>query len=379
MNILILSTDYKPHFGGIAEHTYQVARSLYKSGTNVIVLAPFIKGCSSFDNKQGFKTYRVPNIPILRGVLFFLSALFLCCRFQIDYIYVSITFLCGEIAYILSYISKLKYIVAIHGYEVMCAKDTFRAKIRILLKPLQLHVYNKAYRIFAVSNFTKSKLEEFGVSSQKIRVVNNGVDLDKFNTRKKHLGYIKRYNLNGNKIILTVARLTEDKGHDMVIKSLPEVLKRVPKVTYLIAGIGPRRTFLESLVKEMGIQQNVIFLGYVPENELPMLYNTCNVFILTSRPLGRCVEGFGIVFLEAGACKKPVIGENSGGIPDAVINGKTGILVNSNNSGEIVKALISLLSDHNLAKKLGDNGYKRIVKELTWNKIGLNMMKEIEI
>jgi len=164
-------------------------------------------------------------------------------------------------------------------------------------------------------------------------------------------------------VILTVGNLVERKGHDVVLKSLPKVLKEVPNTVYLIVGDGEQKQNLKELVDELGLGEQVIFTGRVPEKELPQYYNACDVFIMPSREIGSDIEGFGIVFLEAGACSKPVIGGRSGGIIDAVEDGVSGILVDPTNVDEISQTLITLLTDDELARRLGRQGRKRVEED----------------
>jgi phosphatidylinositol alpha-1,6-mannosyltransferase len=224
------------------------------------------------------------------------------------------------------------------------------------MTPYQAYVYNKAHRIFAVSNFTKSKLEDIGVCADKIYVFNNGIEIDRFGSERKHHQIIEDLDLEDKKIILTVSWLTERKGQDMVIRSLPEVLKEFDNVVYLISGVGPAEKKLKSITDSLSLQNNVKFLGYVSDEEIVSLYNRCDVFIMASRQIENSVEGFGIVFLEANACRKPVIAGNSGGISDAVVDGVTGLMVDPLNPNDIAQAIIRLLSDKELSETLGNNG-----------------------
>jgi phosphatidylinositol alpha-1,6-mannosyltransferase len=172
-------------------------------------------------------------------------------------------------------------------------------------------------------------------------------------------------------MILTVGNLVERKGHDMVISALPEVQKVIPDVTYLVVGDGRYRSNLEQLAVTRGVRDRVVFAGQVPEKELPEIYSLCDVFVMPARErLDECdVEGFGLVYLEANACGKPVIGGRSGGIPDAIVDGVTGLLVDPHDPIEIANALIQLLRDRELSTKMGHEGRKRVVRDFTWERI----------
>ena len=171
---------------------------------------------------------------------------------------------------------------------------------------------------------------------------------------------------NVRRKIITVARLVRSKGHDTVLKALPKVIERFPDTKYFIIGEGPEAEKLKEVVREFELSQYVIFTGQVDEAELISHYRTCDLFILTSREIEATgeVEGFGIVFLEASACGKPVIGARSGGIQEAIIDKVTGMLVDPLDIYGTSEAIIKLFSDDELRRRLGENGKIRVDKEL---------------
>jgi len=170
-----------------------------------------------------------------------------------------------------------------------------------------------------------------------------------------------KYGLNGCKVILTVGRLVERKGHDMVIRALPAVRDAVGAVRYLIVGSGPEEQRLRALSSDVGFRDDVVFVGHVRDEELPAFYACCDVFVMPCRALpGRDgIEGFGAVFLEAAASGKPVIAGRSGGIADAVVEGATGILVNPTDVKQLASMLTRLLLNRDEAARLGRNGRQR--------------------
>ncbi|NLB96282.1 MAG: glycosyltransferase, partial [Armatimonadetes bacterium] len=170
-------------------------------------------------------------------------------------------------------------------------------------------------------------------------------------------------------VLVTVSRLLERKGHDVVLRALPRIAAAVPEVAYLVAGTGPREPVLRRLAGELGVAERVVFAGRVPDEELADYYGAADVFIHPNRELPNGdVEGFGIVFLEANAAGKPVIGGNSGGTPDAVVDGVTGFLIDPNDVDAVADAAIRLLTDRDLARKLGEQGRERARTEFTWER-----------
>jgi phosphatidylinositol alpha-1,6-mannosyltransferase len=157
----------------------------------------------------------------------------------------------------------------------------------------------------------------------------------------------------------------------MVIRALPRVLKDIPDVCYLIVGSGPAKPMLEELTVSMGVSSSVIFLENVGDAELPSMYGMCDVFVMPSRAdlESSDVEGFGIVYLEAGACGKPVIAGKSGGVADAVLDGETGLLVPPESPEMLAEAICQVLADKGYAERLGHQGQERAIQKFSWDAI----------
>ncbi len=167
---------------------------------------------------------------------------------------------------------------------------------------------------------------------------------------------------------MTIARLVERKGIEVVIRAMPRVLEAVPDAIYLVVGTGPQRGKLERLASESGLEGRVVFVGRVSDEELLYYYGACDLFVLLSRTLADKgeMEGFGIVFLEAGACGKPVIGGKGGGTSEAIEDGVTGLLVDPLDVNEIAGTIVRVLVDGELARRLGENGRKRAANQPDW-------------
>jgi phosphatidylinositol alpha-1,6-mannosyltransferase len=168
--------------------------------------------------------------------------------------------------------------------------------------------------------------------------------------------------------VLTVGNLVERKGHDMVIRTLPKLIRRIPELTYLIVGNGTHRETLDRLAWEVGVRDRIVFAGHVDAADLPAVYALGDVFVMPSRvqPAECEVEGFGLVYLEANACGKPVIGGRSGGIPEAIVDGETGFLVDPEAADEIAQRLEAILTDRELAEGMGRRGRARVQAHFSW-------------
>lgn len=257
----------------------------------------------------------------------------------------------------------LPFVIYAHGNEILDAMHSDWEKPRLALK--------RASFVLANSRFTANLVEATGVRPETIKVIPLGCDTEKFRPlepdprlRERVLG-----NRADGPVILSVGNLVERKGHDMVVRALPAISKEVPGVTYVIVGSGPYRKNLEELASSLRVGNQIVFAGRVPDEDLPKFYALSDVFAMPSRarPDSNDVEGFGIVFLEAGASGKPVIAGRSGGIEDAVLHGITGLLVDPSSEEDVAQALIRLFKNDELRVKLGNQGRDRVQKEYTWS------------
>jgi phosphatidylinositol alpha-1,6-mannosyltransferase len=181
--------------------------------------------------------------------------------------------------------------------------------------------------------------------------------------------------IDSQNVILTVARLVPEKGIDTVIRSLPKVLSRFPSTVYLVAGGGKDLVRLRQLAEQNGCAKHVRFAGEF-DNRVAAHYYYCaaDLFVMPARQ-----EGFGIVYLEAAHYGLPTVGGRVGGVPDAIADGETGILVNPEDPSEIAGVLIKLLGDPELRARLGATGQRRAHNEFTWDAVANRIMAKANL
>ena len=195
-----------------------------------------------------------------------------------------------------------------------------------------------------------------------------GIDTDHFlpqdaSELRRELG------LTNKKVIVSVGRLVHRKGQDVLIEAMPNIIQEVPEAHILMIGEGPYRSYLETRVKTLGLQERVTFIGRIQYAELPRYICAGDLFVMPSRSrlAGLEVEGLGIVYLEASACGLPVIAGNSGGAPDAVLAGKTGLVVEGTKTEAVASAVVELLLDPKRSQAMGLAGREWIIKEWRWD------------
>lgn len=276
----------------------------------------------------------------------------------------------GIVGWILSSLFNVPYTVWVYGSE------TVRLGAGGLSRRLMTEILSRADRIVTNSNATSEEFRQFGVPDAKLLRIYPGVDSTLFVPRQRDPEFVSRFALLGKRVLLTVARLDQRKGHDTVLRAL----RRLPDdVVYLIAGAGREEHQLRILATKAGVEKRVHFLGFVPDADLPKVYNLCDIFVMPNRTtkstaLEGDIEGFGITFIEAGACGKPVVGGKSGGAVEAVLDGETGILVeHPADANEVEVAIRTLLDDEDLRSRMGTLARQRAVREFDWDKIARSL------
>ena len=249
-----------------------------------------------------------------------------------------------------------------HGHEVWWAKVfPFNLMMRRIGSTTDCLTYLGEFTRTAISKALTTK------SASAMQKIAPGIDIEHFKAAdasalRHSLG------LTEKKVIVSVGRLVHRKGQDFLIESMPQILKQVPDSHLLLVGQGPYREHLEKLVRKHSIEKNVSFIGRIQYKDLPGYICVGDIFAMPSRSrfAGLEVEGLGIVYLEASACGLPVIAGESGGAPDAVIEGVTGFVVDGTNTEQIAKRAIQLLLDEKLRISMGSAGRAWIEKEWRW-------------
>jgi len=178
-----------------------------------------------------------------------------------------------------------------------------------------------------------------------------------------------KYGLTDGPWLLTVARLQWHKGIDTVMKALAAIRARHPNARYAIVGTGEQLPQFERLARELGVGETVRFLGAVPDAELPALYNAADLYVGASRRVELLAEGFGISLVEASACGLAVVGGRSGGVPDAVRDGETGVLVDPDDPAAVAAGINELLADPERRRRLGAAGREAVERFYNWDRV----------
>ena len=264
----------------------------------------------------------------------------------------------GIVAVLVGGLLNIPVVVTAHGADVSGLRGWPWSAVRRA-------VAARSKAITVVSSDLKKRLD--GVVSglgQAPLVMPMGVDSDRF------LAAEAAWPAN-DKTVLFVGRLAEKKGLEYLLRAFPQVLSHHPDARLVVVGDGPMRAMLEALVTTLGLGGNVDFLGGKPPSELPRLYSSCRVFVGPS-VVARSgdTEGFGLVFIEAFAAGRPVVATSVGGIPDIVVQGRTGLLVEPGSPDALAVAICELLDSPATADRMGQVARRWVRRKFDWRTVG---------
>ena len=364
-SLLVVSADFPPAKNGVSTLSGYLAEGLAQSKVcRVFAIGPQAEGDKTYDAAQPFRIFRFRGYHW--GYLRFFPIAWQMLRvvFQqgVRHVFAMNVAYGGILCWALSFFWPVQYTVYAYGYEFEKVKHNF------FIRNLYLRIYGRSRKVICCSKLVQDRLVAFGVPLEKIDVLYPAADCKRFQPKKVSDDFLRTKGLLGKRIILTVARLIERKGHDQILKALPLIIKEIPDVLYCIVGEGEQAPKLRERVRQLGLEPYVRFMSRVSEEELLDLYNASHLFAMPSREIEEegDIEGFGIVFLEASACEKPVIGGRSGGMTEAIDDGKSGFIVDASSTQEVAGRVVYLLSNPSIAEKMGQHGREWARKTFSW-------------
>ena len=366
---LLITNDYPPVVSGISTVFYQVWLKL--NPQDFPVLTPAVPAGDDFDRGKPVEVCRHlafspvhPLFKALNALFQFFYVLYFISFRQVRKIHAGQLWISGTIGLICSKLLRIPYILWVYGGETTPVYMNNRITTWWAKKLLK-----NAEKLVTNSMYCQKEFLDYGFPPEKCPIVLPATDPQFFTPGNPPPELLKQWNPEGRKVLLTVARVAERKGHDLVIRSLPGILQECPDTLYLIVGKGPDRERLEKLAQELGIDKSVKFCGFVPDEVLPDYYRMCDIYVMPNREVfdsTDSIEGFGISFVEGSACGKPVIGGKSGGAVEAVADGFSGFLVDPDSTEDFTEKTLKLLQDDELRTKIGRQGRKRAENEMDW-------------
>jgi phosphatidylinositol alpha-1,6-mannosyltransferase len=362
--VLVVTNDFPPRSGGIQSFVHALAARLPADGA--VVYAPAWAGAADFDARQPFPVIRHPGSLMLPVPSVRARACALLAEHGCDTVLFGAAAPLGLLAPHLRKAGAERIVGLTHGHEAgWAALPGARSLLRRIGDEVDVLTYLAEYfRIRmarALSPAAASRMVKLtpGVDPMEFRPGAGGMQV------RRDLGIPA-----DRPVVICVSRMVSRKGQDLLIKAWPAVRSRSGcDPLLMLVGDGPYRSTLDKLVRRSGAADSVLFTGPVSWEDLPAYYDAGNIFAMPcrTRRAGLDVEGLGIVYLEASATGLPVIGGDSGGAPDAILDGETGYVVDGRSEGDLAERLVQLLADPAGAAAMGDKGQAWIDREWTWD------------
>jgi phosphatidyl-myo-inositol dimannoside synthase len=358
---LIVTNDFPPRKGGVGRYVFDVVDHLPHD--RVRVLAPSHDGDAAFDAELDLPVERFPRArlrppaslrrrldDLLRGpdrpevVLFGHAAPVGLAGPQVA----------GQ---------GVPYLLLTHGVEYWLARVPGAAWVLG-------RAASRANEVFAISSFTAESIRRVVPSTVSVSLLPPGVDTERFRPDVDGTWVRERHAIGDRPLVLCVGRLVPRKGQDVLLRGFGQVRRRVPEARLLLVGDGPLRARLRAMVSAE-IADAVVFAGEIADGDLPAYYAAADVFATPCRSRwgGLEVEGFGIVFMEAAASGVPSVAGRSGGAAEAVVDGRTGLVVDGTDVHAVAEAVAGLLADSERRAEMGRAGRERAVAGYDWRAI----------
>ena len=382
MNICFVTPEYFPISGGTGAYVYYLSQYLQKLGHNVHVVARNSKDSEDVIDGVDVHYRRGNGNAITRYWRFARSASKkikeVNKKIGLDIIHANLPLVPS---FAIPKESARALVCTVHstwkGEAIVTKRDNpknlnpnekMMLRFNFMLRSYEKKLMDRSDALIAVSKYTVDELTElYGINEEKIYVIYNGVDINKFKPRTNKTELRQEFGLEEKqKIILFVGRLYHRKGLEILLHSIPPVLQEFSDVKFVISGTGfkEKEESLRKLAKTLDIEEHVTFLGYVPDEKLPFLYSASDVFVLPA-----IYENFPFAILEAQAAGLPVISTKVGGIPEFLVDNENGFLITHGDSTELTQRVLTLLQNPELAKEMGARGRKLIEDKLSWRRI----------
>jgi len=361
--VLVVTNDFPPRPGGIQTFVHELVRNL--DPADVVVYTSRWRGWEDFDEGQPFEVIREDTSVLLPTSRVRRRAADILQRLDCSSVLFGAAAPLGLMGDHLRQAGAERLVALTHGHEAGWAQLPVG---RQLLRRIGDQVDTVTY----LGEYTRRRIASalsHDAAARMMRLT-PGVDVEVFRPDADGAKIRVRHGLGDRPVVVCVSRLMPRKGQDTLIEALPDIKKRVPDAALLFVGGGPYRNKLQRLAEQSADSRDIVFSGSVPWPELPAHYAAGDVFAMPCRTRrhGLDVEGLGIVYLEASATGLPVVAGRSGGAPDAVLQGRTGVvLAEAKSSAEVAGAVADLLADSAARAQMGSAGRDWVRTQWNWD------------
>ena len=383
MKICLVNALFHPFSGGVEKHMLELSRELANLGVDVSVLTARIDGTPSFELIDGVKIYRIPCIslkvpglyppPLVISPLFYGHLKKLDRDQHFDIIHLENRFFVDfDTAALYAKIHNKPFMMTIHNARpvgISLPITVFGTAYDLLIGrwPFVL-----ADRIVAVSEWVKYDIAKYHIDEEKIVPVHNGINVSSFKATDA-MNVREKYGIGRGPMLLFVGRMITQKGVPYLIEAMPLILKEHPDTKLLLIGRGSTLASLKKKVSAMGLENSVIFSGYMSEESLKEAYGTCDIFVLPS-----VWEVLPIAILEAMSSSKPIVCTDAGGNKELVVDGLNGHVVPMRDPAALAQKVNALISDPEAMARMGKASRRRAEEEFDWKLIAAQTIKVYE-
>lgn len=384
MRVAMLTWEFPPRVvGGLAMHVYDLSTSLAKSGVKVEVIT-----CNSQETREeevmdGVRVnrvnpYDVPSQDIVSwavqlNVSMLERAVQLVNRegpFDVIHAHDWLVAYAGRA---LKHAYQLPLIATIHATEAG-RNNGLHNEVQNNISNIEWWLTFEAWKVICCSRYMVDEVKRvFGLPSDKVINIPNGVHPSRFRNRKPTPDFRNRFALPYEKIIFYVGRLVQEKGVQVLIDSAYKVLSNVPDAKFVIAGTGPFEGFLRQKARDLGLGHKMLFTGYLNDEDRDNLYLVADVAVFPS-----LYEPFGIVALEAMAAGTPVVVSDSGGLTEIIENNVDGLYAITGSANSLAERILEILNNQLLAHRLAENACHKVQKVFNWEVIARQTLKIYE-
>jgi phosphatidyl-myo-inositol dimannoside synthase len=370
MTTLLVSDIFPPKTGGSGRWFWEIYRRLPRA--SYLIAAGEDPRQDVFDRSHDLSLVRVPlrlgcwGLASLEGLLGYARSVRalrrVVARERVGMVHCGRCLPEGVMALGLKAWLGVPFACFVHGEDVTTATNSreLRWLVRRVLHSAEFLVANSR-------NTERILLDDWDLPTGRVRVLYPGVDTDRFVPAPRDPIVRRRLGWHDRPVVLTVGRLQKRKGHDKLILALHSVRLAVPDVLYAIVGDGEEREYLQLLAAREGLGEHMQFLGEVADEELIHCYQQCDLFALPNREVGRDIEGFGMVLLEAQACGKPVIAGSSGGTNETMDIPATGRVVGCDTPDDLATLVAEMLSDRDQLRSMGEAARAWVCARFEWD------------
>jgi glycosyltransferase involved in cell wall biosynthesis len=390
VKVCFLTPEYLPLIGGTGSYVYYLTKSLACFGNRIYIITK--------NNRERVK-HELPNerikvlqietlkIPLLGSIFFYMNSskklAEISKKFLIDVVHVNLPLVPS---FAVPKALDAALVVTVHTTwrgegEALKYEPFFRLNknekivrsFNSFLRFFELNLLERSDKIIAVSTHTKRELlESYNVSASKVCVIYNGVDAGKFKPANEKDRVKREMGFNSDKVVLYVGRLYSRKGLLTLLRAAPIILQKFRKVKFVISGksFHGEEEKLKTLASRLGVEKNVLFYGYIPDEKLPKLYQAADIFVLPS-----IYEGMPFTLLEASASGLPVVATRVGGIPEVVSDGENGFLVSPLDIKGLAERILYLLENPSRAHEMGLLGRRIVEEKFSWQRVAERVME----